>query len=180
MELEIISLFENYKEFAVIISLLINVIIAILGVIPSVFITGANLVFFGFWEGVLISFLGEALGAIIAFVLYRKGFRNISVKILNDYPKIKKIIELEGKEAFVSIISLRLMPFIPSGVVTMAGAIGKVSLLNFAVSSSIGKIPALLIEGISVYNILSFTIVGKIILIIIGIIALRMVIKSIF
>ncbi|SQA14989.1 Uncharacterised protein [Streptococcus agalactiae] len=44
---DIVNFFNNYSEIAVILSLFISIIIAILGVIPSVFVTGANILFFG-------------------------------------------------------------------------------------------------------------------------------------
>lgn len=178
MELNLVNLFQEYKEYAVLFSLLINIVIAVLGFLPSVFITGANLIFFGFWGGIIISFLGEALGAIIAFILYRKGFKKMSNKTLKKYPKITSIIDLEGKRAFYGVLSLRLMPFMPSGLVTIAGAVGKISLISFAISSSIGKIPALLIEGYSVYQVVSFTWEGKVILLLLSMMIIYWIIKS--
>lgn len=143
---------------------LLNIVIAVLGVVPSVFVTGANLLFFGFFWGTILSFLGESIGAIVAFILYRKGLKKFSQKHLDKYPKLKRLLEAEGKEAFYLILSLRLLPFIPSGLITLTGAIGKVSLLTFAFASSLGKIPALLIEAYSVYQVTKFEWQGKVLL----------------
>ncbi len=178
MEINIIALLDKYVEYAIIISVSINILVSILGVIPSFFITAANIIFFGFWQGITVSFFGETLGAIITFILYRKGFKNISNKKIDKYPKAKKVIYLKGRKAFLSIFSMRLMPFIPSGIITMLGAIGEISLLSFSISSSIGKIPALLIEGFSVYNIITFTWIGKLILFIFGIVILFLIYYS--
>jgi uncharacterized membrane protein YdjX (TVP38/TMEM64 family) len=62
---QILNFFQQYPHLAILASLLISIVIAVLGVIPSVFITGANILFFGFWQGTAISFLGEAIGAAI-------------------------------------------------------------------------------------------------------------------
>ncbi|MDU7110511.1 MAG: alkaline phosphatase, partial [Clostridium perfringens] len=43
----LINIFNQYSELAIFISLFISVIIALLGIVPSVFVTGANIVFFG-------------------------------------------------------------------------------------------------------------------------------------
>jgi uncharacterized membrane protein YdjX (TVP38/TMEM64 family) len=165
---QLIDLFNNYPQLAFFISLLISVIIAVLGVLPSVFITAANILFFGFWQGTLISLLGEAIGAAVAFWLYRKGFKKVSQKGLEKHPKIKRLVEAEGKEAFYLIFSLRLLPFVPSGLVTFAGAIGRVSALIFVLASSLGKIPALLIEAYSVYQVTEFGWQGKVILVVVA------------
>jgi uncharacterized membrane protein YdjX (TVP38/TMEM64 family) len=165
MEEQVLFYFEKYATFAIVISLLINILISVAGIIPSFFLTAANILFFGFWYGTIISFLGESLGAIVSFLIYRKGFGKLSKKIpTNKYPKVKRLLEVEHKEAFYLILALRLFPFVPSGIVNVFAALGKVSLLLFTIASSIGKIPALLIEAYSVLQITKFTWQGKAIL----------------
>ena len=66
------------------------------------------------------------------------------------------------------IVSLRLIPFIPSGIITFAAAMGKVSMLIFLIASSLGKLPALLIEAYAVYNVTKFNWQGKAILLLAG------------
>jgi len=165
----ILSLFDNNLELAFLISLSLSIIIAIAGVIPSFFVTAANLLFFGLYQGIVISFFGEALGAIIAFILYRKGLKEYSIKTFNNYPVVRKLLLLDGRSAFLSVLSLRLIPFVPSGIITFGAAIGKIPLGLFAISSSIGKLPALILEGYSVYQIITFSLLGKIILSILAI-----------
>ena len=75
MQEQVIRWFNDYPQLALAISLLLSVGVAIVGVLPSVFITAANILFFGFWPGTLVSFAGEAVGAAVAFVLYRFGFK---------------------------------------------------------------------------------------------------------
>ena len=55
----IINLFQEYSTISIPISLIINIIIALVGVVPSVFVTGANIIFFGPSLGFIISLLGE-------------------------------------------------------------------------------------------------------------------------
>ena len=160
----LLQLFKEYNELAIVISLVISILIALLGLVPSVFVTAANILFFGFWEGFVISFLGESIGAGIAFLVYRTGFKKKIESRLINYPKLMRLINAENKEAFYLIFLLRLIPFIPSGLITFAASIGKVSFTVFLISSSLGKIPALLFEAISVYEIIQFSWLGKLIL----------------
>ena len=164
MQQTVLDLFQQYPQLAIAISLAVSILIAILGVIPSVFVTAANIAFFGFWNGTLISFLGEALGAAVSFVLYRKGFKKGSRRQLDKHPKVRRLVEAEGREAFTLILALRLIPFVPSGLVTFVAAIGKVTLGTFVLASSIGKAPALLLEAYSVYQVTRFGWQGKLIL----------------
>ncbi|MCL9971467.1 VTT domain-containing protein [Anoxybacillus kestanbolensis] len=163
MEERLITLFHTYESVAYLISIAINIVISILGVVPSVFLTAANLVVFGFWKGTFLSFVGEAVGAIVSFLLYRKGFRKLSETKWFSYPKVRHLLAAEGKEAFFLVLSLRLLPFVPSGIVTFVAAIGRMSLPLFTAASSFGKLPALLLEAYSVYQVMNWTWQGKVI-----------------
>lgn len=164
MQEVVIEWFNEYSQLAVIISLGINIIISIFGVIPSAFLTAANLAFFGFVKGTFISFTGEVIGAGVAFYLYRKGLRGRSQEKLNNYPKLHRLLAATGKEAFSLIVAFRLMPFVPSGFVTFGAAVGNVGGLTFLLANAVGKLPAVLLEAYSVYQVLNWTWQGKIVL----------------
>ena len=172
---DVLQLFSTYPQYAVLISLLISIIIAVAGVLPSVFLTAANILFFGFWQGTLISFAGEAIGALIAFILYRKGFKKSLDINFKKYPKVQQLLHAEGRQAFFAIVSLRLIPFVPSGIITFAAAVGRVGLTVFFIASSIGKLPALLMEAYAAYEVTSFTWQGKLILLAVGIYLLYLI-----
>ncbi len=179
MKEALLQAFQQHPHLALLVSLGISIVIAVLGLVPSFFITAANILFFGFWQGVAISFLGEALGAVVAFYLYRKGFKSGAMQQLEKYRKIKTLLAAEGGKAFWIIFSLRLIPFVPSGLVTFAAAIGKVSALTFWVASSVGKLPALLLEGYAVYQVTEFGWQGKVILTVFALAILYFVVKQI-
>ena len=168
----ILDIFREHQNLAVLISLGISILVAILGLVPSVFVTAANILFFGFWPGTVLSFAGEALGAIIAFFLYRKGFKKAAHHKLEKFPKLMQLVDARGNKAFWLILALRLIPFVPSGLVTFAAAIGQVGAVNFLLASSIGKIPALLIEAYSVYQVTEWGWQGKVILGVVAVVIL--------
>lgn len=173
MQENLLQFFIEQQQWAILISLLLSILIAVLGIIPSYFITAANVLFFGFWPGLIISIIGESIGAGLAFILYRKGFQQKLQQKLLAYPKLTVLISAEGKKAFWLILLCRIIPFIPSGLVSFGASLGKVTFFIFFMASTIGKIPALLIEAYSVLAISHFTLAGKIIM---GIIALVLII----
>jgi uncharacterized membrane protein YdjX (TVP38/TMEM64 family) len=160
---QFIELLVSYKEYAIIISILVNIVVALLAIVPSVFITAVNVTFFGFWEGMWISFIGEAIGAVIAFIAYRRGIKVFSVNEKIKHKKVKSLLSAKGKDAFLLILWLRLLPFIPSGLVTIFAALGEVSLFTYFIASSLGKFPATLLEAYSTNEVINFTIEGKIV-----------------
>jgi uncharacterized membrane protein YdjX (TVP38/TMEM64 family) len=180
MKEAVLQFFQQHPDLALAASLFLSIVIAVLGLVPSFFITAANLFFFGFWPGIFVSFGGEALGAVVAFYLYRKGFKKEASPTLEKYQQIKQLLHAEGWPAFWLIFSLRLIPFVPSGLITFAAAIGRVSLLIFLFSSSLGKLPALLLEGYAVYHVTAFNWQGKVILTITAVVLLFFVLRRIY
>lgn len=174
----LLQLFRAHPELAIVISIVISIFIAILGVIPSVFITAANILFFGFWNGMIVSFLGESIGAGIALLLYRAGFKKTINNKLNHYPAVEKLVNAEGQDAFFLILGLRLIPFVPSGLITFAAAIGRISFLRFLAASSAGKLPALFIEAYAVNEVTAFNWQGKLILTITALVILIRIISK--
>ena len=57
-------------------------------------------------------------------------------------------------EAVYLVLILRILPFVPSGAVTLAAAYSQMRLLSFSINSTLGKIPSLLIEAYSVDRVL--------------------------
>jgi len=162
---KMIDVLQTYSEMAYLLSLFANLAVSVIGIVPSAFLTAANLAVFGFWPGFWISFAGEALGAVVSFILYRKGFRRLRETTWLSHPNVKPLLHASGKEAFWLVFSLRLLPLMPSGVVTFVAAIGRTSLPVFAAASSLGKLPALWMEAYAVHQLLHATWQGKLILV---------------
>ncbi|SFB11971.1 MULTISPECIES: TVP38/TMEM64 family protein [unclassified Bacillus (in: firmicutes)] len=180
MQSEVIEFFIAYPQYAILFSLVISIIISIAGVIPSVFLTAANLIVFGFWEGMLLSVLGESLGAYVSFILYRKGLRKFALQKSVNHKYLQRLLKTEGRDAFFLIIGLRIFPFMPSGLVTLTAAVSNVSAVIFVIASSIGKVPALFIEAYSVYQVIQWNGSGKMFLMIASIIILIYILRKIF
>lgn len=165
LEIQLSDWLGSYNDAsAITLSILLNIIISILGVIPSAFLTAANITIFGFEYGLLISFIGEVLGALISFILYRKGIKKFIHKKPIQHKHLVRLREAAGTEAFLLVLGLRLFPLMPSGLVTLSGAFSKMGTINFAVASSLGKIPSIIIEAYSIQEVLIMSWKGKIIL----------------
>jgi uncharacterized membrane protein YdjX (TVP38/TMEM64 family) len=154
MKEQLIEWLEASGPWAFIISLAANTIISLLAFVPSVFITAANLSFFGFAEGLLLSFSGEIFGLLVSFYIYRKGFSFLKKTKAPKNAMLQNLSKTKGKDAFFLILALRIFPFAPSGAVTLAAAYSTVSAGVFFSASLIGKIPAVLIEGFAVQQVL--------------------------
>lgn len=152
---DMLDILRNNSSIAILISLMISIGISLSGILPSVFITGANIVFFGPFEGFLISLLGETIGAYITFNIYRLGFKKSVGKFSDKYKLLSRIVNSNGKEAGLLICQGRIIPFIPSGVITLAASISNVNSTIFTIATLIGKIPSIALEALVSYDIIN-------------------------
>ena len=177
MEGYVLEWFKDIGFNAVGLSIILNIAISVLGLVPSFFLTAANIHFFGFGYGLLLSIVGEAFGAIVSFYLYRKGINIIKEKVQFKHVLLERLQNTAGVEAFLLVIALRIFPFMPSGVVTIVSAGSNIGLLNFSIASTLGKIPALVIEAYPVHYIMNWNWQGKIILAVIAVVIIGYVLK---
>lgn len=152
---EMLEILKNNSSMAIPISIFISIVISLLGILPSVFVTGANILFFGPVEGFFISLFGETLGAYVTFKVYRLGFKRRIEKLTDKYKLISNIVNSNGKKAGLLIFQGRLIPFIPSGVITLAASISSVSSGIFIIATFIGKVPSIAIEALVSYDVIN-------------------------
>ena len=151
----LIEVFQQYQGIAALISLTISVLVALVGVIPSVFVTAANILFFGPWMGFIISLLGEVIGGYISFLAYRKGFKKATEKLVGKYKLIDRLVHSDGMKAGLLIFQGRLLPFVPSGIVTLASSVSNVSGTIYNIATLLGKIPSIALEVLISYQFIN-------------------------
>lgn len=138
-------------------SILLNILISVAGVLPSIFLSGANAVVFGLYGGFLISLTGEVAGAAVAFLLYRRGIR--SSRRLKKMESFQWVHRINGSSRFrkcLAVVLLRLNPFIPSGVINLGAALTTLSFGDFLLATMIGKIPSMVFETFVGHDLIYF------------------------
>jgi uncharacterized membrane protein YdjX (TVP38/TMEM64 family) len=146
MENSLAHLFSELGYWAIPASLLLNGIIHVLGFIPSVFLTTVNVLIWGPWLGGLLSWLGEVIGSVAAFLLYRKGIQLAKVERHTHWRWMQTLNNLSPLRQWLALILARLTPFIPAGAVNLVGALTTVPLSVFFLSTAIGKLPSMALE----------------------------------
>lgn len=128
-------------------SIVLNIIISVAGVLPSIFLSGANAIVYGLVGGFFVSLTGEVLGATVAFLLYRYGLQKS--KGLKKLEKFSWIQHINGASRFrkgLAIVLLRMNPLIPSGVINLGAALTTISFADFLLATILGKIPSMVFE----------------------------------
>lgn len=154
MVINLENIFADWGWWAILFSITLNSVINVIGFVPSVFVTGANVIVWGPWLGGLISWLGEVIGSAAAFFLYRLGVQKVRIKRHQDWKWVKTLNQMTRLRQILSLILARIAPFVPSGVVNIASAFTTVSFSSFLLATAIGKIPSISIEVIVSYDLI--------------------------
>jgi uncharacterized membrane protein YdjX (TVP38/TMEM64 family) len=120
-------------------------LVALFPVIPYPVIGGLIGAALGPVLGAAVTWTGSATASIVMFLFIRYGYQEWGLKVLGRYSSINKLTAMFERNAFLTIMFARFIPFIPSIAVNMYSALSRVSFTVYAVASSIGKIPAMLL-----------------------------------
>ncbi len=154
MTQSIVKIFSELGYWAILASLFINGVINMIGFVPSIFVTTANILMWGPWLGGALSWLSEVIGSVAAFWFYRKGIQVAKVQRHMGWNWIQSLNQLSPFRQFLSLIAVRITPFIPSGVINLVGALTTVSFFTFLFSTVIGKVPSIALEAWISYGFL--------------------------
>jgi len=146
----------SFGVWAVFISILLSIIMTFGLVIPFVILATANGAVFGIAGGTLVSWLGEVVGALVAFSLYRYFLRPAIVKRLSHTQYWCYVDKLSNEHGFKTVLISRILPVIPSGILTAAASISNISLWDFWWATAIGKIPSVFAKVVVGHDLLYF------------------------
>ena len=137
----------------VVLMLLLNLLSSVIGFIPSVFLTTVNIDLFGIKIGTFLSLSGEIIGVAMGFYFYRWGFSKIK-STWSSHSFWDKFQRQDNRSIISTVILLRLLPLVPSGLVTAGASLTSISGWSFFIASSIGKIPSVILEIGAVYGMM--------------------------
>lgn len=143
----LVELLRSWGIVGVLASIMLNIVLSVTGVLPSIFLSGANAVVFGLFWGFVISLIGEVIGAGIAFILYRLGIAKWKkLNRLTHLSWIQRVNQSSRIKRMVALMLLRMNPIIPSGLVNFATSLTSISFADFMFGTIIGKTPSMVFE----------------------------------
>ncbi|MCB2295368.1 TVP38/TMEM64 family protein [Clostridium algoriphilum] len=175
----------SYGNFSILVFILMQILQVVAFFIPGEFIQVAGGYIFGAYLGGIISLVGITLGSLMVYFIannYGKPF--VDKLILKKEVKFfKKILEVGSKK--VVIFMFYLIPGIPKDALTYICGVSNISLKDFFIYSTIGRIPCIFIssyfgEKIYAKDLTSLIIIGIImsILFVLGIFKGNIIIKN--
>lgn len=121
------------------------VIMALFPVIPYPVVGGVIGAALGPFIGGIVTWVGSTVASILMFMFIRYGYQEWGGRVLYRYKRLEKVTTMFERNAFMTILFTRLIPFIPSIVINVYAALSKVTFTSFSIASALGKIPAMLL-----------------------------------
>jgi uncharacterized membrane protein YdjX (TVP38/TMEM64 family) len=151
----IMSLIQEYRSFGPVPGILLPMIEAFLPFLPLVIFVLANASAFGLWLGFLYSWLGSCIGALLLFLLIRRFGQKRIFSFLSKHPKVRKLMDWVDKRGFGPLFLLLCFPFTPSVVVNIVAGLSKISIYQYMLAVSIGKMVMIFTVSFVGYDIRS-------------------------
>ncbi len=148
-----ISYLQSFGMYAAFMSFFADVVVNIVGFLPSIFISTANGLIFGLFWGTIISWLAETVGVILSFYVMRTLFRGMAKHIIE---KSQTLTQLDAHESWQAMAIARAIPYMPNGLVTAVGALSSMSFRDYAFGCLVGKFPSVALEVILGHDMVHF------------------------
>lgn len=148
-----IAYLKTFGVYAAFMSFFIDVVINVVGFLPSIFISTANGLIFGLFWGTIISWLAETVGVIISFYMMRTLFRGMAQHVI---AQSKTLTKLGSYDSWQAMAIARAIPYMPNGLVTAVGALSNMSFYHYALGCFIGKFPSVALEVILGHDVVNF------------------------
>lgn len=152
---ELLVWFQQTKETSIFLTMVIATLFALFPIIPFPIIGGIIGAMYGTFLGGFVTWVGSTLASLLMFLFIRYVFQAIGLKVIHRYEKLDMLTRMFERNAFITILVSRLIPFIPSIIVNCYSAVSRVSFLSYAIASSLGKIPAMLLFAVLGHSFVS-------------------------
>lgn len=143
----------SFGGAAILVMILLIVLTNMTG-LPSIQFLTINGVLFGLVPGILLSWIGEVIGNVMAFIIMRYLFRDSARKLIEKNKVAKKI---DSYSNFKMIALFRAIPYSPNLVITAVCALSSVAFTTHLAATLLGKLPSVLIEVWLGHDLINFS-----------------------
>lgn len=151
---DLVNYIRSFAVMAPLVSFIVTLLQAIFPFIPFFVLCGANGIVFGFWLGVLITWIGSLTGATIKFFTARKlGYNWVAGRCKEGW--LSQVEKISGPRGFMVIMLLRLMPYVPAPAVNILAGVSSIRYSIFLAASAIGKLPLIILYTYAGYSLVN-------------------------
>ncbi len=137
---DILRWLDEYKDLGPFPGILLPMLEAFLPILPLVLFVAGNAAAYGFFWGVLFSWIGTVFGSVFVFLLVRRYAQQRFMLFLTKHNKTKSMLSWVERKGFGLLFVLYCFPFTPSALINVVSGLSKVSTLTFVLAVSLGKL----------------------------------------
>ncbi|WP_027093166.1 TVP38/TMEM64 family protein [Cohnella thermotolerans] len=124
------------------------VLLALIPIVPYGVVAGIMGAKYGpFWGGFL-NVISSTLAAALLFLSVRTVFQEQGRRLLSKYKRMDRFTELMERNAFLAVLTVRLIPFVPAAAVNIYTAISRMRFGHFFTATLLGKIPVMFVFAV--------------------------------
>ncbi|XID93786.1 TVP38/TMEM64 family protein [Paenibacillaceae bacterium WGS1546] len=124
------------------------ILLAAVPAIPFGIVAGIMGAQYGPVWGTLINVATSAIAAALQFLAVRVLFQKQGRQFVTKFKRIEHFILFLERNAFLAVITTRLLPFVPAPVINVAAAISPMSFGSFFLATVMGKFPVMVLFSI--------------------------------
>lgn len=133
----------SFGPWTVAICILVMILQTLFTPVPLFLVASANGYIFGAAWGIVITMAGALIGSTVAFYLARFIARDFISRRMGKY--MEKVDHLSHHAGLKMVFMARLVPVIPSSIVSYAAGLSKMGFGHFFIASVLGKLPEIVI-----------------------------------
>ncbi|WLD94825.1 TVP38/TMEM64 family protein [Alkalihalobacillus sp. AL-G] len=137
---DILLWLDEYQDLGPLPGILLPMLESILPILPLFLFVAGNAAAYGFFWGVLFSWIGTALGSIIVFHIVRKFGQQRFIRFIAKHHKTQSLLTWVERKGFGFLFLLYCFPFTPSSLINVVSGLSKVSPFTFILAVSLGKL----------------------------------------
>ncbi|MFT8589109.1 MAG: VTT domain-containing protein [Acetobacter orientalis] len=122
---------------------ILQILVAICGILPAAFGAVTSGLIFGIWKGFLIASVATILGAIIAFKLSRSVLRTTIKSFLEKHEFLSLLENMTVTQGWKMVCILRISPILPFALTSYVLGFTELSILDYFLGT-LASLPALL------------------------------------
>jgi len=115
--------------------------------VPFVFVAGVNVLIYSSPWGFVVNYIMACLGATAAFLFARYYGHDRVMKRVQQYPLAVQFNKQMERNGFFYVFIGRLIPVMPSSLVSLGAGITKIPLRQYILATWLGKLPMVFLES---------------------------------
>ncbi|WP_221563657.1 TVP38/TMEM64 family protein [Alkalihalobacillus sp. TS-13] len=137
---DILRWLDEYQNLGPFPGILLPMLEAFLPILPLVLFVAGNAAAYGFFWGVLFSWIGTVFGSIFVYMLVRKYAQARFFKFITRHDKTQSLLGWVEKKGFGLLFVIYCFPFTPSALINVICGLSKLNTLTFVLAVSLGKL----------------------------------------